>query len=341
MRYVLGIETSCDETSVAVLDGRVVRASVVASQADLHAQWGGVVPEAAARQHVERLNPILQQALDEAGVALTQLDAIAVTNRPGLVGALVVGLATAKALAFALNRPLIGINHLEGHLYSAFLTEPEQPVPFPHLSLIVSGGHTELVLAHGHGDYQLLGHTLDDAAGEAFDKTARLLNLGYPGGPAIDQRARQGDPSAFAFPRAQVEGWNFSFSGLKTAVRRTVESLQAQGALNEATLNDLCASFQQAVLDALIEKTLAAAQAYGISTITVVGGVAANSALQAQMHQACESAGLTLYIPPPKYCTDNAAMIALAGYFRLLRGERDDYDLDAYASAPLHSRNSF
>lgn len=335
MRYLLGIETSCDETSVAVLEGRVVRSSVVASQANLHAQWGGVVPEAAARQHVERLNPVLQQALDEAGITLAQIDAIAVTNRPGLVGALVVGLAAAKALAFALQKPLVGVNHLEGHLYSAFLTEPESPIPFPHLSLIVSGGHTELVLACGHGDYTLLGHTLDDAAGEAFDKTARLLGLGYPGGPEIDRRARQGNPQAFAFPRAQVEGWHFSFSGLKTAVRREVERLQAQGALNENTLNDLCASFQQAVLDVLIEKAIAAARAHRVDILTVVGGVAANSALQAQMRRACADAGLRLLIPPPKYCTDNAAMIALAGYFRLLAGERADYDLDAYANAPL------
>ncbi|MCX7924291.1 MAG: tRNA (adenosine(37)-N6)-threonylcarbamoyltransferase complex transferase subunit TsaD [Fimbriimonadales bacterium] len=337
MRYILGIETSCDETSVAVLEGRVVRSSVVASQAQLHAQWGGVVPEAAARQHVERLNPVLQQALDAAGVTLTHIDGIAVTNRPGLVGALVVGLAAAKAIAFALQKPFVGVNHLEGHLYSAFLTEPDAEIPFPHLSLIVSGGHTELVFARGHGDYALLGHTLDDAAGEAFDKTARLLGLGYPGGPEIDRRAKLGNPHAFSFPRARVEGWNFSFSGLKTAVRREVERLQQQNALDEATLNDLCASFQQAVLDALIEKTVDAAQAHGVDTLTVVGGVAANSALQAQMRAACNQAGLHLKIPPPKYCTDNAAMIALAGYYRLLTGERADYDLDAYASAPLGS----
>lgn len=333
----MGIETSCDETAAAVLEGRRVRSSITATQAPLHAQWGGVVPEAAARQHVERLNPVLQQALEEAGVALGQIDAFAVTNRPGLVGALVVGLAAAKALAFALQKPFVGVNHLEGHLYSAFLTEPDAEIPFPHLTLIVSGGHTELILAHGHGDYTLLGHTLDDAAGEAFDKTARLLGLGYPGGPAIDQRARHGDPNAFAFPRARVEGWHFSFSGLKTAVRREVERLQAQNALNETTLSDLCASFQQAVLDMLIEKTLAAAQAHRIETLTVVGGVAANSALQMQMRAACHQAGVNLKIPPPHYCTDNAAMIALAGYFRLLAGERADYDLDAYANAPLGS----
>jgi N6-L-threonylcarbamoyladenine synthase len=260
VRTILGIETSCDETSAAVLEGRVVRSSIVASQVDLHAQWGGVVPEAAARQHVERLNPILQQALDTAGVGWADIDGIAVTNRPGLVGALVVGLAAAKALAFALNRPFVGVHHLEGHLYSAFLETPDAPIPFPHLALIVSGGHTELVLARGHGDYLLLGQTLDDAVGEAFDKTARLLGLGYPGGPAIDRRARLGDPTAFRFPRAKVEGWNFSYSGLKTAVRREVERLQAESALDEATINHLCASFQQAALEPLIHHTLEAAR---------------------------------------------------------------------------------
>lgn len=335
MRYILGIETSCDETSAAVLEGRRVRASVVASQVDLHAQWGGIVPEAAARQHVERLNPILQQALDAAGIGWSDIDGIAVTNRPGLVGALVVGLAAAKALAFALNRPFVGVHHLEGHLYSAFLETPDDPIPFPHLALIVSGGHTELVLARGHGDYLLLGQTLDDAVGEAFDKTARLLGLGYPGGPQIDQRAQQGDPTAFRFPRAKVEGWNFSYSGLKTAVRREVERLRAQNALDEATVNHLCAAFQQAAIEPLIHHTLDAAGALGVGVVTVVGGVAANSALQRQMREACQQAGLTLFLPPPRYCTDNAAMIALAGYFRLTAGQRDDYDLDAYANAPL------
>ncbi|CUU36721.1 MAG: tRNA (adenosine(37)-N6)-threonylcarbamoyltransferase complex transferase subunit TsaD [Armatimonadetes bacterium] len=334
MDWVLGIETSCDETSAAVLQGRYVRSSVVASQADLHARWGGVVPEAAARQHVERMNPVLQQALDEAGIPLARIEGIAVTNRPGLVGALVVGLACAKALAFALNIPFVGVHHLEGHLYSAFLTEPERPIPFPHLAMIVSGGHTELVKVHGHGDYQLLGHTLDDAAGEAFDKVARLLELGYPGGPAIDRWAKRGDPNAFRFPRAWLEGTHhFSFSGLKTAVLRTVEALPKP--LSEQTLADLCASFQQAVVEVLVRKAVRAAQAEGVSVLTVVGGVAANSALQTQIREACHEAGIEVLIPPPRYCTDNAAMIALAGWFRLKRGERDDYDLDACASAPL------
>jgi N6-L-threonylcarbamoyladenine synthase len=336
VNLILGIETSCDETAIAVLEGRRVRSSLVASQAELHARWGGIVPEAAARQHVERLNPLLQQALDEAGVTLRAIEGIAVTNRPGLVGALVVGLAAAKALAFALRCPFVGVHHLEGHLYSAFLTEPDVPIPFPHLCLIVSGGHTELVLAKGHGDYQLLGQTLDDAAGEAFDKVARLLGLGYPGGPAIDRLARQGDAGAFRFPRAWLEGsYNFSFSGLKTAVLREVERLREAGELNESVLPDLCASFQQAIMDVLVAKSVRAAQECQIEVLTVVGGVAANSALQSQMREAAEKARLRLYIPPPHYCTDNAAMIACAGYYRLLSGERADFDLDAFANAPL------
>ncbi len=331
---MLGIETSCDETSVAVLQGRVVRSNLVASQVELHARWGGIVPEAAARQHVERLNPILQQALDEAGISLNRIEGIAVTNRPGLVGALVVGLACAKALAFALQKPFVGVHHLEGHLYSPFLEHPERAIPFPHVALIVSGGHTELVLVRHHGHYELLGHTLDDAAGEAFDKVARLLGLGYPGGPAIDRLARQGDPQAFSFPRAWLEGsLMFSFSGLKTAVRRTVEGLKQP--LDPQTIADLCASFQQAVVEVLVRKAIEGARTSGVSVLSVVGGVAANSALQTQMRQACESAGLELLIPPPRYCTDNAAMIALAGYYRLLHGERADFDLDAYANASL------
>lgn len=339
MRVILGIETSCDETAAAVLERRQVRSSIVASQAELHARWGGIVPEAAARQHVERLNPILQQALDEAGIRWSDIDGIAVTNRPGLVGALVVGLAAAKALALALDRPFVGVHHLEGHLYSAFLTEPDAPIPFPHLCLIVSGGHTELVLAKAHGDYRLLGETLDDAAGEAFDKVARLLGLGYPGGPAIDRLARKGDPHAFAFPRAWLEStYNFSFSGLKTAVLREVERLRASGELDEATIADLCASFQQAVVDVLTVKAVRAARECQTGTLTVVGGVAANSALQSQMRDAAERERLQLFIPPLHYCTDNAAMIACAGYYRLRAGERADFDLDAHARAPLAAR---
>lgn len=334
---VLGIETSCDETSAAVVQaGSQILSNVVASQVDLHARWGGVVPEAAARQHVERVNAVIQQALEEAQIGYEALEGIAVTNRPGLVGALVVGVVAAKAIASALDIPLIGVNHLEGHLYSPFLQGSEGDIPFPHVCLIVSGGHTELVLAEGHGCYRLLGQTLDDAAGEAFDKCARLMGLGYPGGPLIDQLAREGDPNAIALPRAWLEGsLNFSFSGLKTAVKHYIES-HPEG----YSLPDLCASFQQAVVEVLIGKALQAVKQSGVNTLTVVGGVAANSALQHQMRVAAERENLRLFIPPPSLCTDNAAMIAAAGYYHLIRGERDTLDLEVYAVADLNRVSS-
>jgi N6-L-threonylcarbamoyladenine synthase len=327
--FTLGIETSCDETSAAVVcAGHRVLSNVVASQVNLHAKWGGVVPEAAARRHVERVNAVIQQALDEAQCGWERLNGIAVTNRPGLVGALVVGLAAAKALAFALNLPFVGVNHLEGHLYSPFL-ELDKPVPFPHVCLIVSGGHTELLLAKGHGQYEWLGQTLDDAAGEAFDKSARLMGLGYPGGPAIDKQAQSGDPNAVRLPRAWLDGsLNFSFSGLKTAVRRYVES-HTEG----YSIPDLCASFQLAMIDVLVGKTLQAVEQTGVNLFTVVGGVAANSALKSRMKAAAVEKGVHVLIPPAHYCTDNAGMIACAGYYQLLRGQRDDWDLDAYANA--------
>jgi N6-L-threonylcarbamoyladenine synthase len=327
---ILGIESSCDETAAAVVeDGRWILSNAVASQAELHARFGGVFPEVASRQHVLTIYPIVEQALKEAHLKLMDLDAIAVTRGPGLPGSLVVGLNMAKGLAVGSGLPLLGINHLEGHLYSAWLREDEGGEPafpeFPLLALIVSGGHTELILMREHLNYERLGGTLDDAAGEAFDKVARLLELGYPGGPAIQEAAEGGNQDKFDFPRARLEGtWNFSFSGLKTAVLRTVQELSN----NDLPLPivDLAASFQQAVVDVLAEKTFKAAEEHQVSDILIAGGVSANKALRAAFGG---SSGFKVHIPPLSLCTDNAAMIAGAGCFRFAAGQRDPLDLDA------------
>jgi N6-L-threonylcarbamoyladenine synthase len=334
---VLGIESSCDETAAAIVeDGRVVRSDVVASQNEVHARYGGVVPELASRAHILNVVPVIQAALDRAALALDDIDGIAVTNAPGLVGALLVGLQTAKALAWVTRKPLVGVHHLEGHLSAVFL-EPDPP-PMPHLALIVSGGHTSLVRVNGHADVVELGATRDDAAGEAFDKGAKLLGLGYPGGVVIDQLARGGDPKAIAFPRAMTaseHGADFSFSGLKTSL---LHHVRAHGVPDGQALADLCASYQAAIVEVLVRKTRRTARREGLAHVQVCGGVAANSALRAAMSAAGAEDGFRVHVPPPGRCTDNAAMIASAGYHRLVRGDRDGLGLDAIPSAPLPRR---
>lgn len=330
---ILGIETSCDETAAAVVeDGRRALSNVVASQVDLHAEYGGVFPEVASRQHVKVIDAVVATALKQAHVELDDVDAIAVTRGPGLPGSLVVGLNMAKGLSLGAGKPLLGINHLEGHLYSAWVDlkdEGNDAPEFPLLALIVSGGHTELVLMEKHLKYRRLGGTLDDAAGEAFDKVARLLELGYPGGPAIQKAAEGGDPSAFQLPRAWLEGsYDFSFSGLKTAVLHQVRDLQSGGLPTSALPRaDLAASFQQAVVEVLVGKTQRAAEAFGAASILVAGGVSANGPLREQIQTASD---LPVHLPPLALCTDNAAMIAAAGYFRYEIGkQRDALDIDA------------
>ncbi|HUJ61916.1 MAG TPA: tRNA (adenosine(37)-N6)-threonylcarbamoyltransferase complex transferase subunit TsaD [Kofleriaceae bacterium] len=331
---VLGLESSCDETAAAIVDdGTVVRSDVVASQHEVHARYGGVVPELASRAHILNVVPVVQAALDRAGSSLAAIDGIAVTNAPGLVGALLVGVQTAKALAWVTGKPLVGVHHLQGHLTAIYL-EPDPP-PFPHLALIVSGGHTSLVRVNGHGDVLELGATRDDAAGEAFDKGAKLLGLGYPGGAVIDKLARTGDPRAVAFPRAMTageHGADFSFSGLKTAL---LHHVRAHGVPDDQPLADLCASYQAAIVEVLVRKTRREARRLGIAHVQVCGGVAANSALRAAMIAAGAEDDVRVHVPPPARCTDNAAMIAAAGYHRLARGERDGLDLEARPNAPL------
>ncbi|MFZ0534259.1 MAG: tRNA (adenosine(37)-N6)-threonylcarbamoyltransferase complex transferase subunit TsaD [Anaerolineales bacterium] len=333
---ILGIETSCDETAASVVeDGRLILSSVVASQIELHAQFGGIFPEVASRQHIKTIYPVIDQALHQAHLTLNDLDAIAVTRGPGLPGSLVVGMNAAKGLVLGSKLPLIGISHLEGHLYSAWLFKPDTTPPhepkFPLIALIVSGGHTELVMMKGHLQYQHLGATLDDAAGEAFDKVARLLGLEYPGGPSIQNASVDGNPLAFNFPRAWLEdSWDFSFSGLKTAVMREVRQMNAQQ--KSLPIADLAASFQAAVVDVLVTKTVNAVKEYAAKNLLVAGGVSANRALR---HSIQIRATCPLHIPPIWLCTDNAAMIAGAAYFRFIQGQRDQLDMDVLPNWPL------
>lgn len=337
---ILGIETSCDETAAAVVDnGRRILSSVVASQAELHANYGGVFPEVASRAHIESIYQVVSSALSEAHVGLEAIDAVAVTRGPGLAGSLVVGMNMAKGLAMGAGLPLLGINHLEAHLYSIWLVEGAEEPEFPLLGLIVSGGHTELVVMHDHLKYERLGGTLDDAAGEAFDKVARLLGLSYPGGPAIQEAAIHGDPQAFKFPRAWLEGtWDFSFSGLKTAVLREVRRRQPELAAGVEPpdpglpVADLAASFQNAVVDVLVGKTIAASDAYEAHSILVAGGVSANEQLRRSFQ---ERANIPVRVPPIELCTDNAAMIAAVGHRRYAAGQRDALDIDVFPSWPI------
>lgn len=328
---ILGIESSCDETSAAVVtDGRIIESNVIASQVDLHRQYGGVVPEIASRQHVELVLPVVREALQRASASLNDIDAVAVTAGPGLVGALLVGLSAAKALAWARELPLVDVNHLRGHIYANFLAKPN--LDFPLLCLIVSGGHTDLVYLEGHDRLRLLGQTRDDAAGEAFDKVARVLGLSYPGGPQVDRLAQGGDPEAIAFPRSYLEegSLDFSFSGLKTAVIH-----YQQGPGPHRPLADVAASFQAAVAEVLVDKTMQAARQLGVRKVLLAGGVAANSALRRAMDREAARRGLEVTYPSLELCTDNAAMIAAAGYFLYQGGHRAGWDLNAQANLPL------
>ncbi|HTX92508.1 MAG TPA: tRNA (adenosine(37)-N6)-threonylcarbamoyltransferase complex transferase subunit TsaD [Anaerolineales bacterium] len=333
---ILAIETSCDETAAAVIEnGRALLASTVASQMDIHARYGGVFPEVASRQHVLSIVPVIEETLAKAHMTIQDMDAIAATRGPGLAGSLLVGLNAAKGLAIGSGLPLIGVNHLEGHIYSAWVYtagETFSPEPqFPLMALLVSGGHTELDLMTSHLDYQRLGATLDDAAGEAFDKVARLLGLPYPGGPSVQKAAEGGDPSAFKFPRAWLEGtWNFSFSGLKTSVLREVKKLEEAG--RPIPVADMAASFQAAVVDVLFNKTMMAAREFGAREIIVGGGVSANRPLREAFQGQKE---FPVNIPRLSLCTDNAAMIASAGYFRYALGHSDGLEIDILPTWPL------
>ena len=381
--YILAIESSCDETAAAVVkNGREVLSNVISSQIALHTLYGGVVPEIASRKHIEKINPVITEALAAAKMSLADMDAIAVTYGPGLVGSLLVGVAEAKAIAFAANKPLIGVHHIEGHVSANYISHPDLEPPF--LCLVVSGGHTHIVMVEDYGTYRIIGRTHDDAAGEAYDKIARAIGLGYPGGPKVDALAKQGDPNAIAFPRAHIEDcpYDFSFSGLKSAVlnylniekmkARDVASRGAQEAseAGEAsakpgelarhgvptggdaegteacpdtfsdgvTKADLAASFQEAVVDVLVTRTIAAAKAEGVTTVAIAGGVASNSALRNRMREVGEANGMRVVYPEPVLCTDNAAMIGAAAYYEFLRGNVADLTLNAVPGLKLGER---
>ncbi|PAV39130.1 tRNA (adenosine(37)-N6)-threonylcarbamoyltransferase complex transferase subunit TsaD [Megasphaera sp. ASD88] len=334
--YTLALETSCDETSAAVIqDGRQILSNIISTQVPIHRKFGGVVPEIASRQHIEYVMPIIKEALDTAHVSLQEIDHIGVTYGPGLVGALLVGVAAAKALSFALDKPLVGVNHMEGHIFANFLSHPELEPPF--LALVVSGGHTQLVKIEGYNTFTLLGQTRDDAAGEAFDKIARVMGYPYPGGPQIDKLAKDGNPDAIAFPKALHEKHNFefSFSGLKSAVLNYLHTQEQRK--QPYDVHDVAASFQKTVVETLVEKTMDAATYCGMNKIAVAGGVSANSALAAAMEQACAAHGYSFYRPEPVLCTDNGAMIGCRAYYMALEGHFADLTLNAKPALAISS----
>ena len=334
---ILAIESSCDETAAAVVkNGREVLSNVISSQIDLHTLYGGVVPEIASRKHIEKINQVIEEALSQAGVTLEEITAVGVTYGPGLVGALLVGVAEAKAIAYAAGKPLVGVHHIEGHVSANFIEHPDLEPPF--VCLIVSGGHTHLVIVKDYGEFEIIGRTRDDAAGEAFDKVARAVGLGYPGGPKVDKTAKEGNKHAVEFPRAKVEGapYDFSFSGLKSAVLNYINHAKMTG--QEIHVPDLVASFQNAVVDALVSRTVAAAKEYGYDKVAIAGGVASNSAPRAETKRARRKAHLSFYHPSPIFCTDNAAMIGVAAYYEYQKGARAGWDLNAVPNLKLGER---
>ena len=334
---ILGIESSCDETAASVVrNGREVLSNVISSQIALHTLYGGVVPEIASRKHIEKINQVVEAALKEADVTLDDIDAIGVTYGPGLVGALLVGVAEAKAIAYAKKKPLVGVHHIEGHVSANYIEHPDLEPPF--LCEIISGGHTHLVIVKDYGSFEILGRTRDDAAGEAFDKVARAIGLGYPGGPKIDKLAKEGNPHAIDFPRAHMEDapYDFSFSGVKSAVLNHLNKCRMTG--EPIVEEDIAASFQQAVVDVLVDNAIRAAKDYHMDRLAIAGGVASNGALRAAMEAACEKEGIRFYRPSPIFCTDNAAMIGVAAYYEYRKGTRHGWDLNAVPNLKLGER---
>ena len=335
--FILAIESSCDETAAAVVkNGREVLSNVISSQIELHKLYGGVVPEIASRKHIEKINQVIEEALSDAKMTLDDIDAIGVTYGPGLVGALLVGVAEAKAIAYAKNLPLVGVHHIEGHILANFIENKELEPPF--ICLVVSGGHTHLVCVKDYGTYEIIGRTRDDAAGEAFDKVARAIGLGYPGGPKIENLSKEGNPEAIAFPRAKIEGfqYDFSFSGVKSAVLYYINGCQMKGETYVEA--DIAASFQKAVIDVLAGNAMHAVKEYGLNKFAIAGGVASNGTLREAMREACEENGIEFYHPSPIFCTDNAAMIGVAAYYEYLSGTRHGWDLNAVPNLKLGER---